>query len=80
MKGKELTKSEIRSSLLAIMVEIDRVAKHLGINYFLNYGTLLGAVRHHGFIPWDDDVDLGLLRKDYLLKYTELSFAFRKSN
>ena len=65
MKGKELTKSEIRSSLLAIMVEIDRVAKHLGINYFLNYGTLLGAVRHHGFIPWDDDVDLGLLRKDY---------------
>ena len=65
MKNRKLSKDEIRSSLLAIMVEIDRVAKLLGLNYFLYAGTLLGAVRHKGFIPWDDDVDLCMIRKDY---------------
>ena len=62
---KKLTKEEIRSTLLGIMDEIDRVSKILGIKYFLHAGTLLGAIRHKGFIPWDDDVDLALFRKDY---------------
>ena len=65
MKSRKLSKDEIRSSLLAIMVEIDRVAKLLGLNYFLYAGTLLGAVRHKGFIPWDDDVDLCIPRCDF---------------
>lgn len=45
--------------------EFDRVARRLGLRYQLGAGTLLGAIRHGGFIPWDDDVDLVMLRADY---------------
>lgn len=63
--NRKLSKDEIRESLVAIMEEIDRVAKLLGIRYFMHAGTLLGAIRHKGFIPWDDDVDLAIFRDDY---------------
>lgn len=50
---------------LEMLVEVDRVCKKCGIKYNIIAGTLLGAVRHGGYIPWDDDADVALLRPEY---------------
>lgn len=80
MKEKKyLTEQEIKAHLCSILLEIDSFCRNNGIHYFLAFGTLLGAIRHNGFIPWDDDIDLWMPRPDYnrfitSFKHRELSF------
>lgn len=56
---------EFQLKLLEVLIELDRVLKENNLSYFLIGGSVLGAVRHKGFIPWDDDIDIGLYRKDF---------------
>lgn len=66
----KLSLQEQKDIALSVMCEIDEICTRNGFTYSLAYGTLLGAVRHRGFIPWDDDIDIMMPRADYL-KFTE---------
>ena len=61
----QLSHREIQLYLLEILKSVDAFCVNEGIRYSMAYGTLLGAVRHKGFIPWDDDIDLLMPRPDY---------------
>ena len=63
--SKQIDLNEQKKIQLKILQSIDFFCKKNNIKYFAAYGTLIGAVRHHGYIPWDDDVDVFMLREDY---------------
>ncbi len=65
MEDKEaIIAHNLQKAQMRILLEIDRVCRILGIEYALSFGTCIGAVRHHGFIPWDDDIDICMRVED----------------
>lgn len=64
-KYDDVSLKKLKMELLEIFKVFDKLCRKYEINYFATAGTLLGAIRHGGFIPWDDDLDIGMLRADY---------------
>lgn len=64
-KGKQIDLSDLKELQMQVMDVIDKFCRENNIRYFITAGTLIGALRHKGYIPWDDDIDIVMLRNDY---------------
>ena len=65
IRYKEISIKEAQSIMLDMLINFHKICKENDLSYFLDWGTLLGAVRHKGFIPWDDDLDVSMPREDF---------------
>lgn len=65
MKVDQELNRKVQLKILEIVLEIDRICMKHDIKYYLAYGTTIGAIRHKGFIPWDDDADIHMFKDDY---------------
>ncbi len=79
-EGTTATLEEHQKAMHKLLAVFDKVCRELNVRYFLFAGTLLGAVRHQGFIPWDDDLDVLMLRSDYERLMREAPAIFEKEN
>lgn len=61
----ELTIDDVHNVTLKLVEKLIQICDAVEVNYYVAYGSLIGAVRHKGFIPWDDDFDVVMLRDDY---------------
>ena len=66
MEEQPLSLHERQMEYLRILKELDRYCTENGLRYYMGCGTLIGAVRHKGFIPWDDDLDVFMPRPDFM--------------
>ena len=73
MKSMQVSSNEMKIIQFSILKKIDAYCQSHGLTYYLTHGTLIGAVRHQGFIPWDDDIDIAMPRKDYERFISEFS-------
>ncbi len=64
MRNFDVRKLQLKE--MELILEVDRICKKHNINYYLSWGSALGAIRHKGFIPWDDDIDISMFWYDYL--------------
>ena len=83
-EGSTLRKAQLR--MLEMLLAVDKICRKHNILYWIDFGTFLGAVRHKGFIPWDDDVDICVMEKDYnylrniLIKELPQQFVFQDTS